>query len=191
MYGSASDADLLSGRWYEIGTSRDLRRCECPSFYPLPAATPGFEAAYAAAAAAGAALPTHVHKTSCGGDWWQLGTYSGAAVRELGHFTPTAGWQDAFEQRRIDAGHFYASKDNAYPTKVRLRVRARFRVRVRVRVTRTRARARARTLSLPRQGRRHAPHQLGVGDGAAGVDADAAARDYVQRGGACAPAISD
>ena len=87
MYGSASDADLLSGRWYEIGTSRDLRRCECPSFYPLPAATPGFEAAYAAAAAAGAALPTHVHKTSCGGDWWQLGTYSGAAVRELGNFT--------------------------------------------------------------------------------------------------------
>ena len=45
--------------------------------------------------------------------------------------------------------------------------------------------------SVPDGGRRHAPHQLGVGDGAAGVDADAAARDYVQRGGARAPAISD
>ena len=117
VYGTASDADLLSGKWYEIGTSRDLRKCECPSFYPLPAATPGFEVAYAAAAAVGAALPTHVHKTSCGGDWWQLGTYSGAAVRELGNFTATPGWEDVFSQRRIDFGHFYASKDNAYPTK--------------------------------------------------------------------------
>ena len=117
VYGTASDADLLSGKWYEIGTSRDLRKCECPSFYPLPAATPGFEVAYAAAAALGAALPTHVHKTSCGGDWWQLGTYSGAAVRELGNFTATPGWEDVFSQRRIDFGHFYASKDNAYPTK--------------------------------------------------------------------------
>ena len=117
MYGTASDADLLLGKWYEIGTSRDLRKCECPSFYPLPAATPGFEVAYAAAAAAGAALPTHVHKTSCGGDWWQLGTYSGAAVRELGNFTATPGWEDVFSQRRIDVGHFYASKDNSYPSK--------------------------------------------------------------------------
>ena len=188
VYGSASDADMLSGRWYEIGTSRDLRRCECPSFYPLPAATPGFEAAYAAAAA-GAALPTHVHKTSCAGDWWQLGTYSGAAPRELGNFTPTAGWEDAFEQRRIDAGHFYASKDNAYPTKVRVRVRVR--LRLRLRVTRTRTAARARTLSLPRQGRRHAPHQLGVGDGAAAERADVAARGHLQRGGARAAAVPD
>jgi len=116
VYGTASDADLLSGKWYEIGTSRDLRKCECPSFYPLPAATPGFEAAHVAAAAAGA-LPTHVHKTSCGGDWWQLGTYSGAAVRELGSFTATKGWEETFSQRRIDSGHFYASKDNLYPTK--------------------------------------------------------------------------
>ena len=64
---------MLKGLWYEIGTSKDFRTCECPSVYPLPAASPGFEAAYDAARAAGA-LPTTVHKTSCGGDWWQLGT---------------------------------------------------------------------------------------------------------------------
>ena len=118
MYGTASDADLLSGKWYEIGTSRDLRKCECPSFYPLPAATPGFEAAYAAAAAAavGSALPTRVHKTSCGGDWWQIGTYGAGAPKVLGTFTATPGWEDVFDQRKIDQGQFYASKDNTYPS---------------------------------------------------------------------------
>lgn len=63
------------------------------------------------------ALPTHVHKTSCNGDWWQLGTYSGAAPRELGNFTATPGWEGLYSQRRIDFGRFYASKDNSYPTK--------------------------------------------------------------------------
>ena len=115
VYGSASDADMIAGRWYEIGVSPDLRVCECPSFYPLPRSTPGFEHSYAAAQAAGT-LPTHVHKTSCGGDWWQLGTYAEGAPRVLGNFTPTPGWEDLFEQRRIDSGNFYASKDNEYPT---------------------------------------------------------------------------
>ena len=39
VYGTASDADLLSGKWYEIGTSRDLRKCDGPSSFLLPAAT--------------------------------------------------------------------------------------------------------------------------------------------------------
>ena len=90
VYGSASDADLLAGKWYTIGTQPDFRQCECPSVYPLPAATPGTEDAYAAAARAGA-LPTTVHKTSCGGDWWQLGTYSPAPPKTLGAFYATAG----------------------------------------------------------------------------------------------------
>lgn len=113
VYGSASDADMLAGKWYEIGTSKDFRQCECPSFYPLPASTPGFEEAYEAAAGS---LPTHVHKTSCGGDWTQMGTYTPGAPKELGNFTATTGWEDLFEQKKIDAGHFYASKDNEYPT---------------------------------------------------------------------------
>jgi len=46
IYGSASDEDLIAGKWYEIGTNSDLRECECPSLYPLPPASPGFEAEY-------------------------------------------------------------------------------------------------------------------------------------------------
>ena len=113
VYGAASASDMLSGKWYEIGVSSDFRTCECPSFYPLPKSTPGFEKAYEDA---GSSLPTHVHKTSCGGDWWQLGTYIPGAPKELGHFQATEGWEDTFNQVRIDVGKFYASKDNVYPT---------------------------------------------------------------------------
>ena len=124
IYGAASDADVLAGKWYTIGKSADLRLCECPSLYPLPAATPGFEEEYAAAAKAGA-LPTHVHKTSCGPqavgaayyDWWQAGTYVDGAPRTLPFFNATPGWEDLFEQRVIDKGFFYASKDSEFPTK--------------------------------------------------------------------------
>ena len=62
-------------------------------------------------------LPTHVHKTSCGGDWWQLGTHVAGAPKQLGTFAATPGWEDVFAQRKIDVGNFYASKDNEYPTK--------------------------------------------------------------------------
>jgi len=115
VYGSASDADLLAGKWYEIGKADYFRTCECPSVYPLPAATPGSEAAYEAATKAGE-LPTTVHKTSCGGDWWQVGSLSAAAPMALGGFNATPGWEDLFEQRKIDPGNFYASKDAEYPT---------------------------------------------------------------------------
>ena len=119
VYGSASDEDLLAGKWYTIGKSDDFRQCECPSFYPLPASsrTPEALRAHAAATASGGTLPTHVHKTSCSGDWWQLGTYEAGAPKTLGSFNATPGWEDAWAQRKIDGGHFYASKDNLYPVK--------------------------------------------------------------------------
>merc|ERR1711879_1127106 len=108
VYGAASDADVLAGKWYEIGTTKDFRQCECPSLYPLPAATPGFEEAYEELAKNGS-LPTHVHKTSCGGDWWQLGTYFPGKPKELDHFNATPGWEAEFAQVKMDKGNFYAS----------------------------------------------------------------------------------
>jgi len=116
VYAASSDADVIAGRWYEVGVTKDFRTCECPSFYPLPAATPGFEAEYDAMSKAGS-LPSHVHKTSCGGDWWQLGTYFPGKPKEMDHFNATPGWEAEFAQVKIDEGHFYASKDNEYPTK--------------------------------------------------------------------------
>merc|ERR1711871_933899 len=116
VYGAASDADVLEGKWYKIGQNKDFRTCECPSFYPLPASSPGFEEAYNAELKKGA-LPTHVHKTSCGGDWWQLGTYEAGTPKAADHLHATPGWEDVFAQLKIDQGRFYASKDNVYPTK--------------------------------------------------------------------------
>jgi len=43
-----------------------------------------------------------VHKTSCSGDWWQLGTYTEGAPKVLGAFNATAGWEDLFAQKKID-----------------------------------------------------------------------------------------
>ena len=77
VYEAVNDAAVMKGQWKDLGVNKDFRGCECPSFYPLPAATPGTEAEYEAMAAAG--MPTNVHKTSCGGDWWQLGTYDAGA----------------------------------------------------------------------------------------------------------------
>ena len=57
VYGSASSKDLLAGKWYEIGKSDDFRQCECPSVYPLPAATPGSGAAHEGAEQRAAPLP--------------------------------------------------------------------------------------------------------------------------------------
>jgi hypothetical protein len=59
-------------------------------------------------------LPTHVHKTSCAGDWWQLGSYTGGAPKVLGNFSATPGWEDLWAQRKIDQGDFYASKVPPY-----------------------------------------------------------------------------
>eukprot|EP00933_Yihiella_yeosuensis_P065924 TRINITY_DN6994_c1_g1_i1.p1 TRINITY_DN6994_c1_g1~~TRINITY_DN6994_c1_g1_i1.p1 ORF type:complete len:579 (-),score=93.45 TRINITY_DN6994_c1_g1_i1:263-1999(-) len=118
VYASASDADVLAGKWHEVGVSADFRTCECPSLYPLPKSTPGFEKEYDNALTSGTnPLPTHVHKTSCSGDWWQMGTYTAGRPKEIDSFKPTKGWEDLFEQVRVDVGNFYASKDNIYPRK--------------------------------------------------------------------------
>ena len=69
-----------------------------------------------------------MHKTSCGGDWWQLGSYEAGAPKQLGNFSATPGWEDLFVNRRIDAGGFYASKDNLYPSKGSTAKRARRRL---------------------------------------------------------------
>jgi hypothetical protein len=34
VYGSASDEDLVNGKWYTVGKRETMRQCECP----LPAA---------------------------------------------------------------------------------------------------------------------------------------------------------
>lgn len=116
FYGAASDADLLAGKWYFIGSNKNFSRDECPSFYPLPGPSPGFEAQYATAKAAGE-LPTHVHKVSGGGDFYQLGTYVDGPAKTTGTWTKTPGWEDTFKFVKMDMGGFYASKDNEYPTK--------------------------------------------------------------------------
>ena len=36
------------------------------------------------------ALPDTVHKTSCGGDWWQLGSYVAGEPKILGNFSASA-----------------------------------------------------------------------------------------------------
>ena len=109
IFGAASDADVIAGKWTKIGKS-NLQLCECPSLYPLPAATPGFEMEYAAALKAG--MPTHVHKYSCGPqsqedepehygaylDWWQMGNYNDSDPL---FFNATPGWEDVFAQKPV------------------------------------------------------------------------------------------
>lgn len=118
FYGAASDADLLKGKWYELGAGNVSMwpTCECPSFFPLPGPTPGFEKDYYRSKET---LPSHVQKLSCGEkDWWMIGTYTlEKGSRTIGSFTPTKGWEDLYERQLIDAGSFYASKDALYPTK--------------------------------------------------------------------------
>ena len=35
--------------------------------------------------------------------------------KQLGRFGATPGWEDLFDNKKLDAGAFYASKDNEYP----------------------------------------------------------------------------
>ena len=78
---------MLKGQWKNLGQNTDFRSgrnwaAECPSFYRLPTATPGTEGAYQEALVRGG-LPTHVRKTSCDGDWWQLGSYDAGKMGTL------------------------------------------------------------------------------------------------------------
>ena len=86
-------AGLLAGHWYHVGPYAGFVDSNCPSFFPLPPATPGTAAAYSRARGAGA-LPTHVQKTSACGfrpgappfdgcfDRWQLGSYDAGVAYE-------------------------------------------------------------------------------------------------------------
>lgn len=49
--------------WYRLGSQKGFPAGECPSFFPLPNATPG-----AGTAPVGASAPTHVHKVPVLGD---------------------------------------------------------------------------------------------------------------------------
>lgn len=110
IYGAASDEALLKGQWYEVGTDASLRQGECPSLFPLPRLTAGFDNITTP-------LPTHVHKLSYSGkDWWQLGNYVDGPPGKVGVFEAADGWHDLFEPVLIDAGDFYASKDSDYPS---------------------------------------------------------------------------
>jgi sucrose-6-phosphate hydrolase SacC (GH32 family) len=99
--------------WYRIGNHPGFAHGECPSFFPLPRNTPG-----AGPAPAGAETPTHVHKSSHGGqDWMNVGTYTPGKPNEVGNFTATAGVPH--DEIIIDADRLYASKDFYDPVKKR------------------------------------------------------------------------
>ena len=100
-------AASFDGAWRLVGDT-SLPSGECPSLFPLPPLFPG------TSAAAGESLPSHVHKRGhgspgCDGDCMTLGTWTDGAPGEVGTWTATAGVP--FDEKRIDAGRFYASKD--------------------------------------------------------------------------------
>lgn len=119
-YDSTIYASMDFKSWTDLGALPGFPGGECPSFFPLPPATPGSEALHTSGpGASGAAAPTtpqptHVHKVSHGGqDWMQPGVYTPGAPGALGSFNATG------PEQLIDAGAFYASKDMWDPVKGR------------------------------------------------------------------------
>ena len=92
VFGSASSADAVAGRWYVIGKNPTFPLGSCPAFYPLPGPSPGTEDVYAALAAS-RRLPTHVTKIN---PVYSVGTYTPGAPKELGALAPTPGFEDLF-----------------------------------------------------------------------------------------------
>jgi beta-fructofuranosidase len=92
-------ASMDFNKWYKIGPQPNFPHGECPSFFELPATTPG-----AGPAPAGSKTYSHVHKASHGGDWMQVGNYIENGIRQNGNWS-------AEKEVKIDMGHFYASKD--------------------------------------------------------------------------------
>ena len=103
-YGSEIFASADFARWYRVGVQPAFPVGECPSFFPLPATTPG-----AGPPPEGAGTPTHVYKVSRDGhDVAMVGTYAAGEPRG-----PTTS-RDARRAARaalVDAGVAYASKD--------------------------------------------------------------------------------
>eukprot|EP01013_Petalomonas_cantuscygni_P000695 TRINITY_DN10701_c0_g1_i1.p1 TRINITY_DN10701_c0_g1~~TRINITY_DN10701_c0_g1_i1.p1 ORF type:complete len:551 (-),score=59.77 TRINITY_DN10701_c0_g1_i1:481-2133(-) len=101
-------SDFIS--WRRVGAS-NFSRGECPSFFPRPPLTPGWNSGRNSTGAPMPPLPTHVHKFSVGGkDVYRPGTYV-ASDPEFpgGRFVPVAGVP--FDSVVGDAGASYASKD--------------------------------------------------------------------------------
>lgn len=95
VYGAASSAAVKLGQWYVIGKNEDFPLGSCPSFFPLPASTRGFEfeSEYRRLSAMGK-LPTHVAKINAGGA--SVGTYTEGRPRQLGTFRPTIGFEELY-----------------------------------------------------------------------------------------------
>eukprot|EP00966_Prymnesium_polylepis_P203238 4708302-Prymnesium_polylepis.1 len=75
-------------RWYRIGVQTGFEVGECPSFYPLPRATPDAGPPPPAAAEP----PTHVHKYSTSWmDFVRLGSYDDGAPGKVGAWRPWIG----------------------------------------------------------------------------------------------------
>ena len=104
-YGSEIFASADFARWYRVGVQPAFPVGECPSFYPLPATTPG-----AGPPPAGAGTPTHVYKVSRDGhDVAMVGTYAAGEPARPDNFSATPGVP--FALALVDAGVAYASKD--------------------------------------------------------------------------------
>lgn len=111
IYGSM---DFVS--WYKIGCTT-LMAGDCPTFFPLPALTPGSEHYVASHGP----LPTHVHKSGGhGGDQVQVGTWTDGEPGPAGKGT-VGSWEALPGTRSVfcDRGQTHASKDFHDPVKDR------------------------------------------------------------------------
>lgn len=106
MYGSM---DFVN--WYKVGCTT-MMAGDCPSFFPLPALTPGSEH-YVAKHLKDAPMPDHVHKSGGpGGDQTQVGNWvdgkpGPVGTGTVGNWTLTAG----STTQLLDKGKTHASKD--------------------------------------------------------------------------------
>lgn len=104
--------------WIDAGTTPGFPVGECPSFYPLPAASPAVARRDAAMhrsigssssgngdfEASEAGPDIRVHKCSHGGkDWTRIGAYNPGPVGSAGTFTASQGYP--FAAHLLDAGH--------------------------------------------------------------------------------------
>lgn len=119
-YTSVIYGSMDSTHWYEIGQN-DFGSGECPSFFPMPKATPG-----AGLSPKGFPKPTHISKWSQphgNQEHMQIGIYKPGQPKILGNWTPIDMSERYFDRRgyaTIDRpGMIYASKDFYDPVKDR------------------------------------------------------------------------
>ena len=129
VFNAESAQDAREGRWKRLGLNPSFPVGECPSVYPLPASTPGFEVPYTRLQAQ-SGLPTHVFKYGVGpgsrswrnlsrpGDGVLIGSYPIAAAPKntLVNASATPGFGSLFTRgQMVDSGKYYASKDTLLP----------------------------------------------------------------------------